>query len=372
MNLFLLSLSLTLFSCAQIKGLKTSLPIPTQTRTEAPLKLSWNKNLDPEYDLGNLPIGWVTPALHEDRLYVGDLSGNLRIYDVHNGRLLHIFNEGGAIQGRPLIKDDRIIYGTVNGDLIARSLTDFSVVYKVNLGSPIESEIVSEDKRIFVHLRGHTIVALDFKAGKVLWSYKRAIAFLTTLNRVSIPFIYKNFLIVGFADGNVGALSVADGSLKWEEKIVTGKKFIDVDIRPKLIDGKLWVSSMLGDVVMMNPNTGTVLRRIQRKVAVRALEYQKKVLLLTDQGHIVASDKSGSILFDKKIGDDGFSSAVIWKNRLYASTFGGKIYSFDQDLNQIEGKFELGNENSSLFGHLESDEEHLAAYSSRNRLYVFK
>ncbi len=361
------------FSCSKLEKvseLKKYFNKPVQQKRF--FNLAWNKNLDPKYREGNLPIGWVTPAIDNNRLFVGDLSGNLNVFDKKVGRRVHFTKEEGAIQGKPLIHKEMVIYGTSEGKIVARDKSTLKLIYKKKLGSSIESEVYPYRGRLFVHLRNHTIAALDIKTGKILWSYKRAVPFLTTLNRVSVPLGYKNAIIVGFADGYLASLSIHDGHILWEKKLSLAKKFLDIDLSPVIVKGTIWVGSLGSDFFIINPKNGVTLRRLMHKVATPPIKYGKKMVLLTDDGELLKLDYLGAVEKKYKLAEAGFSSAIVWKDHIVASTFDGTLVALSKDLSKVIDTYYFGYTYSSLFGFIEADKENLAAYSSRNRLYVFK
>ncbi len=357
-------------SCSQLEKFKGH--FNKQPQEERFFNLAWNKNLDPKYRLGNLPIGWVTPTIHEQKIYVGDLSGNLNVYDKVSGRRLNFSKEEGAIQGKPLIFEKMLIYGTSEGKIIARDKDSLELIYDKKLGSSIESEVYPYKGRLFVHLRNHAIAALDIKTGKILWSYKRAVPFLTTLNRVSVPLGYQNSILVGFADGYLASLSIHDGHIIWEKKLSLAKKFLDIDLSPVIVNGTLWVGSLGSDFFIINPKNGVTLRRLVHKVAVPPVKFDGKMILLTDAGEILKLDNLGAVESRSKLTKAGFSSAVTWRGHIVASTFDGSLVAISKDLTKIIDTHYFGHSYSSLFGFIEADEKYLAAYSSRNRLYVFR
>jgi hypothetical protein len=65
-------------------------------------KVLWAKNLDSDYQSGNLPIGLGAPRIFNDIVYMGSMSGVISAYDVESGRVLWSHDEktplGGAVE----------------------------------------------------------------------------------------------------------------------------------------------------------------------------------------------------------------------------------------------------------------------------------
>ncbi len=358
------------FSCSSLhKKAKTIFNKPT--KKSSVFRLSWNKNLDPEYDIGNLPIGGITPKIHNDKIYVGNLSGGMHVFDL-NGRDSGSFSED-PILGRPLIKDNIMYYGTSEGHLVSKDLSSGKILFKEFLQSPIESDITSINNQILIRLRSHVLVSVDEKTGKILWHYKRSVPQLSTLNRVSTPLIHNGNIIFGTADGYIVSLKSSDGGLNWERKLTKKRKFIDIDMKPLLIEGKIWIGSLAGNFHILEPSSGATLKEYKYLASAEPVLKDSAVYLFTDSGEVlVLNAKDGSLLKKKKISSESFGSSKFWKSHLVASTYRGKLYAIDPSSLEVVEEFNFGHKFSSIFGHLESNDDLLAAYSSRNRLYVFK
>lgn len=83
---------------------------------------------------------------------------------------------------------DYYYFGTLNGDLIGWSVNEGKEKFKVNLGAPIESPMSISAGRLIVPVRSHSVVCLDASTGKILWSYKRPVAAVKTLQRRAGPY----------------------------------------------------------------------------------------------------------------------------------------------------------------------------------------
>lgn len=332
----------------------------------------WIKNLDVPYSTGNLPIGLQSPFIHKGMLYVGHNIGVMKAFDLSNGRKVWFKEEGQPYHSGPNVHADLLIYGNIEGRLFARNKLSGELVYNVDLGAAIESQPVVHEGRLLVHTRNHKVVCLDALTGKILWAYKRSVPFLTTLQRVSKPTVKDNKVYVGFADGFVAAFSLQEGVLLWETKVVDGNKFIDVDSHPIFYAGKIVVGSQSGPLTVLNPVGGMIERRLNYFVARAPVEVNGYLLVGTSEGELLRLDQNFQEVAKIKVSSTGISSMAIWKNKVVAATISGELVALTQDLSQEVERFFFGHSSSSLFGRLMVSGDSLAAYSSRNRLYVFK
>ena len=297
-------------------------------------------------------------------------------YELDTGRKIWKSNDRGPFHSGSVAYKDNIIYGNGHGRIFSRHQITGKLKYSVDLGASVESRGVVYKGRIFFHLRNHQIFSLDVETGKILWAYKRSVPFITTLQRVSTPVIKNEKMFVGFADGTVCAFSIEDGILLWEKKIISGSKFIDVDLSPLFFRDKLYIGSHSGGLVVLNPVNGSILQRLDYKVSRTPLIEKDKFLFGTTSGELILMDALFRPVMRKKISEAGISSISRWKKGYVVSTLKGEVFQvipkFDLMEFETVDRFDLGHSSSAVFGQTCAAGDLLAVFSSRNRLYVFK
>jgi outer membrane protein assembly factor BamB len=381
LKIILFVILLASFSCSSLKDSVKSSIQKTVNKTldhlDAPIKkdrpfyMAWSKNLDPIYNTGNLPVGTGSPFIHEDHLYMGTLSGEMNAYDLETGKIVWSHKESEAINTMAHSFEDTVIYGTMSGRLYARHFLTGDLSYAIDMGSPIESRPVLSKGRLYIHLRNHKIVALDAKTGKIIWGYKRSVPFTTTLNRSSTVLPLGNKLIVGFADGNLIALTRDEGVVVWEQKISNGLKFVDVDASPIYFNGFIVAGAANDKLRFIDPKNGIIKRTIDIVIGHAPIIIKDELVVGSIHGSIYKIDKNGKVVQRNKITKFGISSIVSWRNGYAVSTMGGDLYHVTRDFKR-NSIFKLGHDQSAIFGFLQQNKDYLATYSSRNRLYVFK
>tara|TARA_Y100000768_G_C23978209_1_gene684235 strand:+ start:1359 stop:2531 length:1173 start_codon:yes stop_codon:yes gene_type:complete len=347
---------------------------PKGIKPEAPIFVpAWIKNLDSDHVTGNLPIGLQGPTIFDGIVYMGSNSGAVAAYDLYNGReIWNAFDSKSSFHSAPVVFGQLVAYGNVEGRLFARDRLSGKLSYNVDLGGAVEGRPTYHSGRLIVHTRNHKIVCLDALTGKILWAYKRAVPFLTTLQRVSRPIVHNNQVYVGFADGTVGSFSLEEGILLWERKVVDGPKFIDIDTRPLIYKNKLIVGSLAGALTIMDIKGGIILRKIPHQISRTPLIVPEGLIIGNSEGEIVLLDENLNELKKLAISDFAITSIKSWKNGYVAGTTKGQLLSVNKELTKVKEVFNFGHSSSALFGDLAVDDGILAAYSSRNRLYVFR
>ena len=363
----------SLVGCSSINKIKDiKVPFEAPKRELPDFIVRWSKNLDPSYNTGNLPISSSSPMIHEDILYLGNLSGEMVAYDLENGVELWKAKQATAINAKASIFGDSVIYGTMSGRLVSRHYLTGALNFAIDLGAPIESEVVTGGGRMYVHLRNHKIVAMDAITGKVFWGYKRSVPYVTTLQRVSKVLPYKEKLIVGFADGNLVALSRDEGIVLWSQKVSSGVKFVDVDASPVYFNGFIVSGAANDKLRFIDPNNGVIAKTIDIVIGHAPIRVGNELIVGSVYGEIGRIDKNGKLIYKRKLVKSGISSIVPWRDGYAVATMGGEIHQVNKKNFKSSEVFKLGYAQSAVFGFLQQTGKYLSVYSSRNRLYVFK
>lgn len=373
-KLIISSCVMVLFSTS-CSALKPYLPKPELPKASL-FNPVWIKNMDPSYDSGNLPVAQQSPLIHEGIVYAGHDSGFMQAFELDNGRAVWSEFDGSTYHAAPISYKDQIVYGTVQGRVISRHNITGKIKYSVDLGASIETKGTVYQGRIFFQLRNHQIFCLDVETGKILWGYKRSVSYLTTLQRASVPVVYKDRVFVGLADGTLIALSLDEGVLLFETKLSTASKFQDVDNAAFILNDKIYIGAVGAALSLIDPNTGKILKRADfiasRAPYMNQLDKSEQLLFGTPTGELILTDKNINILQKVKISSGVISSIVPFKQGLAVSTTAGELFFLESKTLKIVDKFFFGHAYSAVFGDLESRENFLSVFSSRNRLYTFK
>lgn len=362
---FFVLIAFLLVSCSKLQ-------LTAPAKNQKFFQMAWAKNLDPEYISGNLPIGVGAPRIYDDIIYQGTLSGEMMAMDAETGRTLWKTDENAAL-GAPVARfGEYIAYGAETGRLFVRHYLTGEMKYSIDLSAPIESAPVFNSGRLLIYLRGHQIVNMDAETGKVLWSYRRAVPVTTTLQRTAKPLVIDQKVIVGFADGFVGALSFQDGSLLWETKIVENAKFVDVDLNPILVGQMVVTGSPSGEMMGINPQSGAVAMNFGVSVLSHPYLKGQQLLVGTNDGEVILLGLTGEKLKSAKISKQPVSAVTWWKDHIIAASFDGYLRAIDPLTMEVVGTHALGYDFSSIFSDLVISDEFLTIYTSRNHLYVFR
>ena len=79
-------------------------------------------------------LGYATPAVGRDRIFVGDFNGGLRAYRKTDGRLLWRTVVGGRILGGAVVIGDLVFFSTLETETYAARASDGKVVWRFPIG----------------------------------------------------------------------------------------------------------------------------------------------------------------------------------------------------------------------------------------------
>jgi outer membrane protein assembly factor BamB len=332
----------------------------------------WIKNLDPLYDTGNLPISLQSPLIHDDIVYAGHNQGKMEAFELENGRLIWSEKDGSSYHAGAISYNDQIVYGTTQGRVISRHAIMGTIKYSVDLGAAIETKGVVHNGRIFFQLRNHQVLCLDVETGKILWGYKRSVASLTTLQRASTPIVYKDKVLVGFADGTFAALSIDEGNLIYETKLSNGSKFVDVDNTPFVFEDKIYIAPVASVLSVIDPLTGKVIKQTDFSTSRAPFVRGNDLVFGGLNGEVILTDRNLNVQMTKTVTKGAITNMVDYKNHIAISSTSGEIVLLDKKTLEVVETFKLGHSYSAVFGEMISTGKNLVFISSRNRLYLIK
>lgn len=130
--------------------------------------------------------------------------------------------------------------------------------------------------------------------------------------------------------------------------------------------------SASGELKFINPKNGVIQRSIPLTIQSAPVKSRNSLYVGTVFGEVAIVDNSGKVLKRKKLVDAGISSLAKWKDSIVATTMGQDILYIDPTTLEVKETYNLGHEQSAVFGTIEVKNEYMSIYSSRNRLYVFR
>jgi len=208
------------------------------------------------------------------------------------------FTDGDGTAPAPAVIDDVIIAPFTSGELIALRVQNGVVLWQDALSSTarltplaslndISGGPAVADGYVIASAQSGVMTAFDLRTGQRVWSQPAG--------SLSIPLIVGDVVYTATTTGQVAAMSKLDGKIHWIEQLENFKnakkrKERTVWTGPILAGNRLVVASSRGDVVLLDPRAGTILKEmdIGGSVFVPPIISNETVYILTDEAKLVA------------------------------------------------------------------------------------
>ena len=191
-----------------------------------------------------------SPAVVDDRVYVGSNDHNVYCFDAHNGTLLWNFPTGYLVTSSPAVCDGKVYVGSQDGLFYCLdALSGVQVWNFTAIGGAIISSPAISDNRVYFGSTDDAdrMYCLDASTGLQIWNFTRGYSFNPS------PAVSGGNVYCASADGNIYCLDALSGSLVWNRTIG-----INIDSSPAVVNGRVYVGSDDGRIYCMNAYTGSV------------------------------------------------------------------------------------------------------------------
>lgn len=204
------------------------------------------------------------PFFEGNRLWVGDERGRVVAVNSETGRIERDFRTGLRLSAGPAVYDDLVLLGTFDGELVALDAVNGNVRWRAQLSSEILAYPVLHDGIIVVRCIDGRVFGLDRSDGRRQWIHDRSVPLLT-LRGNSDPLVRAGQVFIGYDDGMVSALRVADGSVLWEQRVSAPEgrteleRLADIDGPMVIVGSELYVVTYRGRMAGMALESGRIL-----------------------------------------------------------------------------------------------------------------
>jgi len=185
----------------QSNGRKVSRSISFYTDRADDVDIVWT------FDAGSEII--TTPAVGENRVYFGTVSGKVFALDLATGELDWNYNYSkSGIFSSPTVVDSILLVGTAEGELIAFHSVTGEILWQYEAEGSILTPIVAEDG-IAYFAAGSKFMALRLASKEKLWEYK------FSLFAESKPVVTENLILFTAWNKKLHAIDKVSGESVW-------------------------------------------------------------------------------------------------------------------------------------------------------------
>jgi len=262
------------------------------------------------------------PAYSSGSLYAADYNGLLAAIDADSGRKQWEIKTKLPFTGGPGISGKLLLMGTQDGEVFAFDSSTGTQLWSATVTSEVLAAPSEADGIVVVRCIDGRVFGLDADTGQRVWIYDHSVPLLT-LRGNAPPLLRAGVAFVGYDGGQVVALRIDDGTLMWEQTLVTTEgrteleRLSDIDGQLVFIASDLLVSSYKNRMASLAADSGRLLwfKDISSASGVAV-----------DRINLVVSDKDGNVwLLDRRNGAESWKNNQLMRRGLTRPVFYGSF-----------------------------------------------
>jgi outer membrane protein assembly factor BamB len=293
-------------------------------------------------------------AITDGRAFAAGHDGDVEAFDLQSGRTLWHAKTKAPLSGGTGAGEGLVVVGSSEGAVIALNAADGNERWRVKVNGEVLSAPAIAPNVVIVRAVDGKLHALASDTGKQIWEYEQQVPRLS-LRGTAIPVIIGSAVICGFDNGKVVSLSLADGSLLWENTVAPShgrtelERLVDIDSAVKVSGNNVYAVGFQGRVAMIMLDSGQTWWA-QDMSSYRGLDIDdQNVYISTAEGEVVALNRTNGteVWRQKGLAHRGLSAPVLTDNAVAVADFQGYVHWLDKKTGQLAGRAQAGGERIS-------------------------
>ena len=205
----------------------------------------------------------LVPALSGDRVYAAERGGRVYALDAVSGGMRWEIDLDTPLSAGPGVGEGLVVVGSAGGEVIALNTGGGEVAWRAAVNTEILAVPRVFQGSVVVQGADGSLHVLESRDGAKRWTSRNNPPVLT-LRGTSSPAPVPGGFVAGFANGKLGAYSLAKGAMAWEVSVgVAGgsselERMVDVDADPLVIGPALFAGAYQSRVVAIALESGRV------------------------------------------------------------------------------------------------------------------
>jgi outer membrane protein assembly factor BamB len=319
----------------------------------------------------------LKPAIDGDMIYVASAEGEIEAVTVAKGKTIWDADVEQLLVGGVGVGENILMVGSASGEVIVLNKSNGDKLWSVKVGGEILAAPQANDELVFVQTFDGQLLALDINDGSRVWSYRNTVPVLT-LRGTSTPFMYRDAVLAGFANGRVISFDQATGVIRWNTRIAVAKgdseieRIIDVDGALMENNGLIYAVSYQGQVFAIDPASGRSVWSDEASSHVGMSQGFGNIYVTAVEGSVTAFEKNGqglrwvqTVLARRKLsGSATLSSYVV------VGDVEGYLHALSQVDGHIAARTKLGSD--GIQADLQAVNDMLIVYGNNGKLAAYR
>ncbi len=310
------------------------------------VKKAWSTNVGDGMGKQGLSMA---PVYSSGRLYTADHEGRLVIVDANDGKKLLELKTKQAFSGGPGLDDTRLYMGTIDGRVIAYDRESGAELWNAQVSSEVLSPPASADGIVVVRCIDGRVFGLDQVSGRRVWIYDHSVPLLTLRGNANL-LLRAGIAFVGYDDGSLVSLRVADGSVVWNQTVVSqdGRteldRLSDIGTQMVIVASDLIVSSYKNRLVSLAADSGRLLwfKDISSAGGV-VVDRTKLAISDKDDDLWMLDRRNGSTTWKlDRLSNRGLTRPAFYGNYVVVGDMDGYLHWLDADIGSFVARVRAG------------------------------
>jgi outer membrane protein assembly factor BamB len=220
-----------------------------------------------ETDIGSGPgslYHQFAPAVGDEFVFAASRDGRVVAVDRATGREAWSVELEETLLGGVGAGFGTLVVVNDEGEVIALDSASGEERWRGQVASEVIAQPQINNNLVVVQVINGQLAAFDRVTGAPRWTFDSQIPQLS-LRGTSAPVLTPNVTLAGFANGKLIAVDNASGNAIWEQRVALAEgrseleRIVDVDGRPLIYNGTVFVGSYQGRLLALNPYGAQVL-----------------------------------------------------------------------------------------------------------------
>lgn len=237
------------------------------------------------------------PALSDDGVYVASRAGTVARLDAATGQAKWRVSVGKRLSGGVGSDGVLAVVATDEGEVYALDAQSGAVRWRARVSSEVLAAPKLADELVLVRSADSRIFAFSASDGKRRWVYQRAAASLIVRSPVGLS-VGQGSVYAGFSGGKLAAISLANGSLRWEATVALPKgateleRVTDIVGEPAVLGREVCAAAYQGRVACYDAAKGSQLWSREMSTLTGVSFDARYAFVSDDKGAVHALDRN--------------------------------------------------------------------------------
>lgn len=291
---------------------------------------------------------YSSPAVWNDKVYVGDDMGFLSCYQLKDGNKSWTFKSGHRIVGTPAAQDNIVVFGSADKNIYGLHAESGKLLWKVAATEPVLGAVTINNSIAYIGASDGTFRAIHIHTGKMLWAYTKVNGYI-----VSKPLVEGNKVIFGAWDNTLYCLDKNTGKENWKwTGGLTRMHFSPASVWPVAAHGKVFITDPQRALTAINIKTGETIYRTFQSVVRETIglsEDKQQIYSKTMNDSIVCFSTQSDVPRQLWASDVSFgyehapSMPVEKEGVVFGSTKNGLMFGLEAKTGKVLWKHKVGN-----------------------------